>query len=117
MTRRRTRLDETPPSARLAATLAAVIEVNSVSERKPRTITISGRRTTMALDTTQWRALDVIAREENATVRQIISRFASVREGNACLTKIIQRAILIYFTGSAILPEEGAPILADNPRD
>jgi predicted DNA-binding ribbon-helix-helix protein len=116
MTRPRTRLEDFPPSARLAATLAAVIEANSISEREPRTITISGRRTTMALDTTQWSALDVIAREENTTVRQIISRFASAREGNACLTKIIQRAILIYFTGRAILPEEGAPSLTDNPR-
>ncbi len=116
MTKQRTRLEDSPPSTRLAATLAAVIEVNSVSEREPRTITISGRRTTMALDTTQWRALDVIAREENATVRQIIARFASAREGNACLTKVIQRAILIYFSGRAILPEEGTPSLADHPQ-
>lgn len=117
MTSRRIRLEDSPSSTRLVATLAAVIKVNSISEREPRTITIGGRRTTMALDTTQWRALDVIAREENATVRQIINRFASAREGNACLTKIIQRAILIYFTGQAILPEEGAFGLADNPRD
>ena len=80
-------------------------ELYRASRAVSRNIVVSGRRTSMRLDSSLWFVLEEIARREGRTVQDLCTQ-ADQRRGEMSLTAAV-RAALVDYLWSALRAEEG----------
>jgi len=75
-----------------------------LSVQKNRNVVVSGRRTSMRLETSLWDALEEIARREGGSVNDLCDKIDACRDGLS-LTGAVRAAMVSYFRDQLQLAE------------
>jgi len=71
-------------------------ELFKTSRQVSRNVVVSGRRTSMRLESSLWDALEEIARREGGSVNELCGRIDS-RRGEMSLTGAVRAALVSYY--------------------
>jgi len=71
-------------------------ELFRTSRQVSRNVVVSGRRTSMRLESSLWDALEEIARREGGNVNELCGRIDS-RRGDMSLTGAVRAALVSYY--------------------
>ena len=71
-------------------------ELFRTSRQVSRNVVVSGRRTSMRLESSLWDALEEIARREGGSVNELCGRIDS-RRGDMSLTGAVRAALVSYY--------------------
>ena len=74
------------------------------SRRLSRNVVVSGRRTSMRLESSLWAALEEIARREGGTVHDLCT-LVDMRRGEMSLTAAVRAGLVHYFWNKLKLSE------------